>query len=647
MKNYGFIRVAAASPKLKVADTSYNLEEIKSIITDASEKGISVLVFPELCITAYTCGDLFGQDMLIKSAEDSVSSLCRFTENMDILLFVGAPVPVRQYLFNCAVAIQRGRILGIVPKTYIPNYSEFYEKRWFSSSRDYDDKYVVYCGQEVPFGTDIVFQDEDMPEFCVGAEICEDLWAPVPPSSYAALSGAEVLVNLSASNELVNKAAYRTELVKQQSARLIAAYIYSSSGVFESTTDLVFSGHLLIAENGEMLAQSDRFIRDSVLLTTDIDLQKLSSERRKNLTFRDSLKKAEADFRRVFFKQETRVYESIMRRINPYPFVPSRIEARDERCREIFNIQVAGLAKRLEHTGSRKAVIGVSGGLDSTLALLVALKTFDLLGLSRDNIYTITMPGFGTTDRTYNNTVKLCKVLGTFFKEISIVEASLLHFRDIGHDPGKLDVTYENVQARERTQILMDIANKEGGLVIGTGDLSELALGWSTYNGDHMSMYAVNCSVPKTLVRYLVQWVAENQVDKEASDILMDILDTPVSPELLPADKYGEISQKTEDIIGPYELHDFFLYHMMRYDAPPDKVAYLAFNAFSEKYSREEILKWIKCFYRRFFSQQFKRSCLPDGPKVGTVSLSPRGDWRMPSDASSRIWLEQLENIKL
>lgn len=643
--NYGFVRACAACPKLKVADTLYNTREIKAAINEAEEKGASILVFPELSITAYTCGDLFGQQLLIKSAEDCVSDLCRFMADKDMLVFVGAPVPVGQFLFNCGIAIHKGSILGIVPKTYIPNYSEYYEKRWFSSSKDWAGKQVRYCGFDVPFGADLLFESEDMPELCIGAEICEDLWSPIPPSSYAAIGGASVIVNLSASNELVNKASYRSMLAKQQSARLTAAYVYSSSGVYESTTDLVFSGHLLIAENGEMLKESERFQRDSYFITADIDIQKLSAERRKNLTFKDSLVMEKCQYRRIMFRQGGTNHKELLRDVNPHPFVPSNAASRDERCREVFNIQVAGLAKRIEHTGMKKAVVGVSGGLDSTLALLVIVKTFDLLGLKRKDICTITMPGFGTTGRTYNNTVKLCGALDTHLREISIVKASLQHFEDIGHDPEELDVTYENVQARERTQILMDIANKIGGLVVGTGDLSEMALGWSTYNGDHMSMYGVNCSVPKTLVRYLVGWVAENQVDGSTAEILKDILDTPVSPELLPADVSGQISQKTEDIIGPYELHDFFLYHMMRYDAPPEKVAYLASIAFAGRYDNGEILKWLKVFYKRFFSQQFKRSCVPDGPKVGTISLSPRGDWRMPSDASADIWLNEIDRL--
>lgn len=642
---YGFVRVGAAAPRLNVADTSYNLEEIKRIVKKAEDDNVAVLVFPELCMTSYTCGDLFGQDILIKSSEDAVRELCEYSKNMDILLFVGAPLKVNQFLFNTGIAIHNGIILGAVPKTYIPNYGEYYERRWFSPSGTLPFDSVDYCGQSVPFGKDLLFQDQGFKELCIGVEICEDLWSPVPPSSFAALSGATVLVNLSASNELVNKASYRTDLVKQQSARLVSAYIYASSGVYESTTDLVFSGHLLVSENGELLGQSKRFERESSYIACDVDIQKLSSERRKNLTFREASDSMANPMRRVYFRQR-RGISQISRYINPHPFVPSNMETRDERCHEIFNIQVAGLAKRLEHTGSRKVVIGVSGGLDSTLALLVAVKTFDILSYPRENIHTITMPGFGTTDRTYNNTVKLCKTLDTCFKEISIVNAALLHFKDIGHDPSMLDVTYENVQARERTQILMDIANKEKGLVVGTGDLSELAMGWSTYNGDHMSMYAVNCSVPKTLVRSLVNWVAENEMDTQAAGILLDIIDTPVSPELLPADKSGNIAQKTEDIIGPYELHDFFLYHMLRYDAPPKKIVFLAEQAFKGIYEREEIIKWLKFFYMRFFTQQFKRSCLPDGPKVGTISLSPRGDWRMPSDASYNIWLKELEEEK-
>ncbi|KPU44242.1 glutamine-dependent NAD(+) synthetase [Oxobacter pfennigii] len=646
VNRYGFVRVGAAAPKLKVADPVYNIKEIENLILKAEDENAAVITFPELSISAYTCGDLFGQESLLKACDEAVKELCTFSAGRDIVIVVGAPVSFMQFTFNCAVVIQRGKILGVVPKMYIPNYSEFYERRWFSPANTYKADEIIYCNEKVPFGRDILFQSESFEELTIGIEVCEDLWSAIPPSSYQALSGATLLLNVSASNELVNKAAYRADLVKQQSARLIAAYVYSASGVHESTTDLVFSGHSIIAENGVILEQAERFERESSLIVTEIDLLRLNSERRKNLTFRDSEEISSKNFRRITFKQKKAELKELKRMVNPHPFVPSDVESRNERCREIFNIQVAGLAKRIEHTGSTKAVIGISGGLDSTLALLVTLKTFNILNMPAENIHTITMPGFGTTDRTYNNTIKLCRALNTNFKEVSIVEASLLHFKDIGHDPEILDVTYENVQARERTQILMDTANKIGGLVVGTGDLSELALGWATYNGDHMSMYGVNASVPKTLVRYLVRWVAEKEMDKDTAAILFDILDTPVSPELLPADKSGQISQKTEDIVGPYELHDFFLYHMMKYGATPKKIAYLANNAFKQSYSTDEIKKWIKVFYRRFFSQQFKRSCLPDGPKVGTISLSPRGDWRMPSDASANIWLEEIDNIK-
>lgn len=641
--DYGFVKVAAASPVLKVADPSYNIEEIERMIDKVEGMGVSVLVFPEMSVTAYTCGDLFGQDLLLDSSDSAVERLRAFSQGRQILIFVGAPVRAGgHYLFNCALAIQNGRILGIIPKTYIPNYNEFYEKRWFSPAQASVNDEIEFCGTSVPFGTDILLQDEGMPELRIGAEICEDLWSPIPPSSYAAISGATLLVNLSASNELVNKASYRLELVKQQSARLIAGYVYSSSGVFESTTDLVFGGHLIIAENGAILAQSKRFERESSIETTEIDVRRLSSERRRDLTFRDSADVKGREFRCVRYSQPGIKTERLSRSINPYPFVPPSGSSMDDRCSEIFSIQVAGLAKRIQFTGCSGAVVGISGGLDSTLALLVAAKTFDALHLPRKRIHAITMPGFGTTDRTHNNSINLCRILNVHLQEISIVGASLQHFRDIGQDPDTRDVTYENSQARERTQILMDIANKVGGIVIGTGDLSEIALGWSTYNGDHMSMYAVNCSVPKTLVRYLIGWVSANEIEHEASDVLADILDTPVSPELLPADSNGDIAQKTEEIIGPYELHDFFLYHMIRYDESPKKILYLAGIAFKDKYSDAEIKKWLKYFCRRFFSQQFKRSCMPDGPKVGTVGLSPRGDWRMPSDASSSVWLDEL-----
>jgi NAD+ synthase (glutamine-hydrolysing) len=646
LKDFGYVRLASAVPKLKVADTLYNAQEIKKILIEADKKKISLIVFPELCITGYTCGDLFGQEVLLKSSEDAVCSLCDFSKDMDIIFVVGSPVRVEEYLFNCAIIIQGGKILGVVPKTYVPNYSEFYEKRWFTSGSNIDYSEIHYARQNVPFGTDLVFQDMDRSEYCIGVEVCEDLWAPIPPSTFLALSGASVLINLSASNEIVNKAEYRVSMVKGQSGKLSSAYVYASSGVHESTTDLVFSGHSIICENGAVLKESERFNRESSFIFCDVDLQRLIAERRRNLTFREAKEKFKKPVRSIAFKQSNCLGladDDFIGYVEPHPFVPSSDEVMNNRCLDIFNIQVSGLAKRIEHTGLNKAIIGISGGLDSTLALLVALKTFEVLDLPRQNIHTITMPGFGTSGRTYNNTIRLCKALNTNLKEINIVDACLLHFKDINHDPEVYDVTYENVQARERTQILMDIANKEGGIVVGTGDLSEIALGWSTYNGDHMSMYAVNSGIPKTLVKYQVKWIANNKVSEDVKDILLDILDTPVSPELLPTHKGGEIAQKTEDHIGPYELHDFFLYHMVRYGAPPQKVIFLAKQAFGEKYSEGEIKKWLKLFYKRFFSQQFKRSCMPDGPKVGTICLSPRGDWRMPSDASVNAWIEQLE----
>ncbi|SKA75577.1 NAD+ synthase (glutamine-hydrolysing) [Caloramator quimbayensis] len=636
MENYGFIRAAASCPKLKVADVKYNVNEMKKAIYRAYENETDILVFPELSISGYTCGDLFGQDALLDESLNGLKDILEYSKDMNMIIFIGAPLSINHFLFNCAVGIFKGNILGVVPKTYIPNYGEYYEKRWFSSIDDTNITDIYILGNYVPFGS-VVFQNRRMPQMCIGAEVCEDLWAPIPPSSYAALNGASIIVNLSASNELINKASYRRELVKQQSGRLLCSYIYSSSGVHESTTDMVFSGHLLIGENGSILKENERFERDSEIIIQDIDVQRLFAERRKNLTFKDS-NKLSKPYRKVDFDMEIKEKRNLLRYVDAHPFVPSNAADRDERCKEIFNIQTAGLAKRIEHTNLKKLVIGVSGGLDSTLALLVAVKTFKLLNYPLKDIITITMPGFGTTDRTYNNTIELCRCIGTDLREINIKDACLLHFRDIGHDAEILDVTYENVQARERTQILMDIANKEGGLVVGTGDLSEVALGWSTYNGDHMSMYAVNCSVPKTLVRYLVGYVAEREMEDKAGKILIDILNTPVSPELLPGNE-GKITQKTEDIIGPYELHDFFLYHFIKYGASPQKILYIAGIAFKDKYSKEEIEKWLKLFYRRFFTQQFKRSCIPDGPKVGTISLSPRGDWRMPSDASFDAWL--------
>lgn len=639
--NYGFVRAAAAVPRLKVADCKYNAENIANIINRADKLGIQFVVFPELSITAYTCGDLFHQHLLLEQAARQLGEIISDTEESGTIAIVGMPLVVDNQLFNCAVAIQRGEVLGIVPKEHIPGYNEFYEERWFAPGSNSFSTTVELCGQEVPFGTDLLFECEQDRRICFGIEICEDLWVPVPPSSHLAAAGAVLLFNPSASNEVVGKHSYRKELVRQQSGRCIAGYIMSSCGIDESTTDVVFGGYAAVAENGGILAESERFRRQEQLIFADIDVERLVNNRLKYTSFMDGA--SVERFRRVAFTIKELSIDKVSRHIDAYPFVPSDIGTRNERCREIFAIQTSGLAKRMEHTGMKHAVIGISGGLDSTMTLLVTVKTFDLLGLPRENILAVTMPGFGTTDVTYNNALKLIELMKVQMREINIKKACLQHFEDIGHDADIHDTTYENVQARERTQILMDIANKIGGLVVGTGDLSELALGWSTYNGDHMSMYSVNCGVPKTLIKYLVKWVAENEVDDETARVLLDIVDTPITPELLPPDEKGEIKQKTEDIVGPYELHDFFLYHMVRYGASPKKILFLARQAFDGSYPDEIISKWLKVFCKRFFSQQFKRSCLPDGPKVGTISLSPRGDWRMPSDAQARLWLEELE----
>lgn len=632
-----YIKASAACPKTNVADINFNIENIKKCIDTAESQHSKIIVFPELCITSYTCGDLFEQDILIKKSIQAIKELAKYILNRDILVIVGAPLLYNYCLYNCAYVLFNGKVLGVVPKNYIPNYSEFYEKRWFTEGFNIKNKVIDLDFQKnIPFGCNLIFKCGDLR---LGIEICEDLWVTIPPSSYLSLLGANVIVNLSASNEIVSKSDYRRSLVSNQSARCMCAYLYASSGVLESSTDLVFSGHLIIAENGTILKENERFQRDNEVMTSVIDMEKLTSERLKNISFRDSIKLCPFEAQLIEFEYSDMVIGDFDRFIDPHPFVPSNEKERDLRCKEIFSIQTSGLAKRFSHTRLNKAIIGISGGLDSTLALLVIVKTFDMLKIDRKNIITVTMPGFGTTDRTYNNAVNLCKNLGTELREIDIVPACLLHFKDISHPAEKHDVTYENVQARERTQILMDIANKEGGLLIGTGDLSELALGWCTYNGDHMSMYAVNCSIPKTLVRYLVKYVAQKEVDKKTSEILIDILDTPVSPELLPKDKSGNIAQKTEDIVGPYELHDFFLYHFIKNGSSPEKILFIAKYAFKDTYDNETIEKWFNQFIKRFFSQQFKRSAIPDGPKVGTISLSPRGDWRMPSDASYNSWM--------
>ena len=639
--NYGFVKAATAIPSVKVADCKYNAERIESLITIAEGKGVQIIVFPELCVTAYTCGDLFAQQLLLQEAEMALLQIMSNTRQLDIISIVGMPVTFNSTLLNTAVVIQKGKILGIVPKTYLPNYKEFYEMRWFSSALNIQEDTVRICGQLVPISSNLLF---DTPDTCFGIEICEDMWAPIPPSSTLALKGAEIIFNLSADNEGIGKHSYLRSLISQQSARTLSGYVFSSCGFGESTTDVVFAGNGLIYENGTLLAASERFCLEEQLIISEIDIERIRTERRINTTFAaNAANCSETKAIRLSTEMVNKKEFELTRTIKPLPFVPSDTGL-NERCEEIFSIQVSGLAKRLIHTNCKTTIIGISGGLDSTLALLVCVKTFDKLKLDRKGIIGITMPGFGTTDRTYHNALDLMKSLGVTIKEISIKDACIQHFKDLEHDINVHDVTYENSQARERTQIIMDFANQVNGIVIGTGDLSELALGWATYNGDHMSNYGVNGSIPKTLVKYLVKWVAYNNVDEQSRNTLLDIVDTPISPELIPADNNGNIKQKTEDLVGPYELHDFFLYYFLRFGFRPAKIFFLANKAFNGSYDEETIKKWLITFFRRFFSQQFKRSCLPDGPKVG-ISLSPRGDWRMPSDASSAIWLQECENL--
>lgn len=633
----GFVKVAAITPKIAVADTIYNEEVICNKIAKACAQRAKIIVLPELCITGYTCGDLFLQEKLLQDAKRALLKIADFTAGRDGIIFVGLPFEYNNKLYNVAAAISNGKILGLVPKTCIPNYNEFYEARYFTQGMEDTVNAEIAPGCQVPMGTKLIFTCDTMPELKVAAEICEDLWTPEPPSIRHALNGANLIVNLSASDETTGKNNYRRELVGGQSARLLCGYVYASAGDGESTQDVVYSGHNLIAENGLILKEAMRFTNEAVY--SEIDILRLNSERRRMSTFGNK----NDGYRTIPFS--LKIEETVLTRfIDSAPFVPDGSEDRKKRCEEILAIQAMGLKKRLEHTHCKTAVVGISGGLDSTLALLVTVRAFDALGIGHDGIKAVTMPGFGTTDRTYDNAVKLIHCLGADFMEVDIKEAVNVHFRDIGQDTSVHDVTYENGQARERTQILMDIANKEGGMVIGTGDLSELALGWATYNGDHMSMYAVNASVPKTLVRHLVRYYANTCGDRELVRVLLDVLETPVSPELLPPED-GKISQKTEDLVGPYELHDFYLYHMLRQGYAPAKVYRLAKAAFAGTYDAETILKWLKVFYRRFFAQQFKRSCLPDGPKVGSVAVSPRGDLRMPSDACARIWLKELEDI--
>ena len=642
--NYGFVKVAAAVPLVQVADCFYNIEKIEGLMRQASEKGVQIIAFPELSVTGYTCLDLFAQQTLLDGAEEALLQLVSNTADLDILTIVGVPLRTENRLINAAVVFQKGAIRGVVPKTYLPNYKEFQEQRWFTSVTELRESTISIGEEEYPMGSHLLFRSGRL---TAGIEICEDLWVPVPPSSLLAMEGANIIFNLSASNELIGKHAYLRSLICQQSARCMAGYVYASSGFGESSTDLVFAGNGIIAENGNLLTESPRFTMEEQLVISEIDIETLQNDRQVNTSFMygtSGLPKEKAQV--VDFQVRIPDGFSLTRPVDPHPFTPSG-EALKERCEEIFHIQVAGLAKRLVHAHAQTAVVGISGGLDSTLALLVTVMTFDALKMPRGQIIGITMPGFGTTDRTYTNACDLIRSLGVTLKEIPIKEACLQHFRDIDHDPSVHDVTYENSQARERTQLLMDVANQKNGLVIGTGDLSELALGWATYNGDHMSMYGVNGSIPKTLVKYLVEWVANHKVDDASRLTLLDIVDTPISPELIPADENGNIKQKTEDLVGPYELHDFFLYHFLRFGSHPSKIYFLAQKAFAGIYDNATVKKWLYTFFRRVDDKQSNRGCRPDGPKVGSVSLSPRGDWRMPSDAVSRLWLEEIERINI
>lgn len=638
MKN-GFVKVAAATPDIRVADVEFNTQNIINAMEEAQKNGAKILVFPELCVTGYTCSDLFDHSVLLKASRKALLEIAENTNDKDMLVFIGAPLEVNGKLYNVAAAMNQGEIIGFTTKTFLPNYGEFYEMRQFTPGPQ-TVREITFEGKKIPFGPQILFQAEGMEELVVAAEICEDVWSPVPPSIQEALEGATVIVNCSASDETIGKDTYRRALISGQSARLISGYIYANAGEGESTTDLVFGGHNIIAENGTVLKESSRYVNE--IIYSELDLQRITGERRKNTTFQPL--DEETLVRVPFTVEETKTF--LTRTFPKKPFVPSDEQTRAQRCEEILTIQAMGLKKRLAHTNARTAVVGISGGLDSTLALLVTARAFDMLGRDKKDIIAVTMPCFGTTDRTYQNACEMSKKVGATLIEVPIADAVNIHFRDIGHDPEDHSVTYENCQARERTQVLMDIANKTWGMVIGTGDLSELALGWATYNGDHMSMYGVNASVPKTLVRHLVKYAADDTKDEALKNVLYDVLDTPVSPELLPP-KDGDIAQKTEDLVGPYELHDFFLYFMLRFGYEPSKIFRIACMTFDGEYDKETIFKWLETFCRRFFSQQFKRSCLPDGPKVGTVALSPRGDWRMPSDACVAVWMRDLEACRV
>ena len=632
MNEYGYVRCAAASLKMEVANPRWNEQEMEHVIAEAVSNSVAILVLPECAMTGYTCADLFFQKTLLEETEHQIAKLKKFLEGKEIIVAVGAPIQIENKLYNMGIVLQNGHILGMVPKTYLPNYNEFYEQRWFASSADLKESEIEFLGEKVPVGKDLLFGNQNT---YFALEICEDLWSVTPPSDTYALNGATILLNLSASNETIGKKEYRENLIKMHSAKQISAYVYASSGPLESTTDILFSGATLIYENGSKLAEGKRFQFDNTLTIADVDVEKLLHDRMKNTSFHTN----QLEPVRKIHCSIPATNQPIRRTYAKYPFVPSNPNKRNERANEILTIQSCALARRLKHTGSKKCILGVSGGLDSTLAYLVILRAFDILKIAPQNLIAVTMPGFGTTDRTYQNAKELIRKTGATLREVSIKDACILHYKDIGHDAGNHDVTYENAQARERTQILMDIANQEGGLVIGTGDLSELALGWCTYNGDHMSMYAVNTSIPKTLVRYLVEYEMQN--NETLHDVLKSILDTPISPELLPPSKDGKILQKTESKIGPYMLHDFFLYHFLRNGFSTKKIFYLAKETFKDDYEEEELRKWLTVFMKRFFSQQFKRSCLPDGVKVGSVSLSPRGDLRMPSDATSKIWIEE------
>lgn len=642
MSNYGFIRVASAVPRVKIADCQWNISHIERMIEEAEENYASIIVFPELSITGYTCGDLFNSLLLLNQAMEALNDIIYFSQDHNITIIVGVPINTNNQLFNCAVTIHKGKIIGIVPKTYLPNYNEFYEMRWFSSAINANVNTIdIFDQNDIPFGNDLVFNSG---EYSFAIEICEDLWTPVPPSSLHCLAGAQLIFNLSASNELIGKNNYLQKLIEQQSSRTITGYVYSSAGYGESSTDLVYTGNSIIAENGIILNKSQRFVDKPQITYADIDLDRINIDRQKNSTFKTGLsaiKNTTYIPRYINFSSNSCAFE-IDRVFSPTPFIPNTNDM-ESACEEILNIQATGLYARLKHINYTKMVIGISGGLDSTLAFLVCIRVCDMMQIDYSNIIGVTMPGFGTTNRTYTNAVELITKMGATLKEISIKDACIQHFKDIDHDANVRDITYENSQARERTQILMDLSNKYNGIVIGTGDLSELALGWATYNGDQMSMYAVNASIPKTLIKYLVQYASDHYVPEPVKANLLDVIDTPVSPELLPSETDGTISQKTEDIVGPYEIHDFCIYYTLRYGYSPRKILYIAKKSFKDQYTEEEIHYWLKNFFRRFFVQQFKRSCMPDSPKVGSVCLSPRGDWRMPSDATNRAWLDDLK----